>query len=231
MMEVLVDRWEAYLYKMYITNGGRKAVFNVSGGTDSALALDLLCEFLTKYDIEDYTITPLHGWDTRRKHAYSPAAAQSVLDFIQNRWPSIVMKDMHVFAYYKEKHESKEKYHRPMYDYFKTEGLVDKYMIFSGGTLIPQDPAFVVNDDKAKNSRDVDSYNEMTRGSYEDSGILTSYDKEWVAQQYKERNLMDLFPKTESCVSMNLDGPGPCKKCYWCEEKYWAFGMYDGGVQ
>ena len=231
MMEVLVDRWEAYLYEMYITNGGRKAVFNISGGTDSALALDLLCEFLTKYNIEDYTITPLHGWDTRRKSAYSPTAARDVLNFIQNRWPSITIKDMCVFAYHKEKHESKEKYHRPMYEYFKKEGLVDSYMIFSGGTLTPRDPAFIVNDDGAKVSRDVDSYNEMTKGSYKDSGILTSYDKKWVAQQYKDRNLMDLFPKTESCVSMNRYSKPPCKECYWCKEKYWAFGMYDGGIK
>ena len=22
----------------------------------------------------------------------------------------------------------------------------------------------------------------------------------------------------------------PCKECWWCREKKWAFGMYDGGV-
>jgi len=53
-------------------------------------------------------------------------------------------------------------------------------------------------------------------------------DKKFVAGVYKEHNLMnDLFPMTKSCAWVEADGntnyPDPCNKCYWCNEKAWAF--------
>ena len=54
-----------------------------------------------------------------------------------------------------------------------------------------------------------------------------SVDKKFLAEIYEQENLMnDLFPNTVSCT--NISKIEPCKKCYWCEEKKWAFGMYDG---
>ena len=47
-------------------------------------------------------------------------------------------------------------------------------------------------------------------------------------------NLMDdLFPLTMSCIGFEKETnyfTEPCKKCYWCHEKKWAFGCYDGGL-
>jgi 7-cyano-7-deazaguanine synthase in queuosine biosynthesis len=57
-------------------------------------------------------------------------------------------------------------------------------------------------------------------------------DKKFIAFQYQKYNLMNIiFPLTESCIEDKKDQPFPCKKCFWCEEKYWAFGSYDGGIQ
>ena len=61
---------------------------------------------------------------------------------------------------------------------------------------------------------------------------LEYLDKRFVAEMYEQFNLMDnLFPITASCVEY-ADKTDyftkPCKKCWWCREKKWAFGAYDG---
>jgi len=58
---------------------------------------------------------------------------------------------------------------------------------------------------------------------------FSKVNKKFVATIYEQENLMyDLFPNTVSCTYVHQHGP--CKRCYWCEEKKWAFGMYDGCV-
>lgn len=55
-------------------------------------------------------------------------------------------------------------------------------------------------------------------------------DKKFVAGIYHEFGLMDdLFPLTGSCVGSPADrlwNETPCGKCFWCNEKMWAFGQY-----
>jgi 7-cyano-7-deazaguanine synthase in queuosine biosynthesis len=49
-------------------------------------------------------------------------------------------------------------------------------------------------------------------------------DKKFVAGVYRELNLTDvLFPLTRSCEDIQLRS-GHCGKCWWCEERQWAFG-------
>ena len=45
--------------------------------------------------------------------------------------------------------------------------------------------------------------------------------------------MKELFPITASCVGYAKETDyftKPCKVCWWCREKKWAFGMYDGEV-
>jgi hypothetical protein len=59
---------------------------------------------------------------------------------------------------------------------------------------------------------------------------LKNVDKKFIAGVYKEHNLMDeLFYLTGSCVASPLDQnwtDTACGSCWWCKEKYWAFGEY-----
>tara|TARA_B100000212_G_scaffold190375_1_gene143520 strand:- start:1016 stop:1756 length:741 start_codon:yes stop_codon:yes gene_type:complete len=60
--------------------------------------------------------------------------------------------------------------------------------------------------------------------------------KRHIAEMWKKYDMMDIFYLTESCINCPLYGDYfskdiPCKKCYFCSEKYWAFGMYDGGIK
>ena len=51
--------------------------------------------------------------------------------------------------------------------------------------------------------------------------------KKEIAKLYKEKNLLEsLFPLTRSCEDKTfLDGH--CGKCWWCEERLWAFGRLE----
>ena len=56
-------------------------------------------------------------------------------------------------------------------------------------------------------------------------------DKKFVADVYRQHDLMnELFAHTTSCAWTLADGnknyPNPCKKCFWCKERFWAFGVY-----
>ena len=57
-------------------------------------------------------------------------------------------------------------------------------------------------------------------------------DKRFTAQVYKDLFLLEtLFPLTRSCLNKDTEKTDyhekPCGECYWCEEKFWAFGQYD----
>ena len=51
------------------------------------------------------------------------------------------------------------------------------------------------------------------------------------ANLYEKHNLMSsLFLYTASCTGTSErtnNFTEPCRKCFWCKEKYWAFNMYD----
>ena len=63
---------------------------------------------------------------------------------------------------------------------------------------------------------------------------FVNVDKSFVAGLYEQEGLMDtLYPMTESCTGFAYQTnwfTEPCKQCFWCWEKYWAFGSYDGGL-
>ena len=53
---------------------------------------------------------------------------------------------------------------------------------------------------------------------------FTNIDKREIARLYAELGLLDtLFPVTRSCESTS-QGHDHCGTCWWCEERYWAFG-------
>lgn len=53
---------------------------------------------------------------------------------------------------------------------------------------------------------------------------FTNYNKKKIAQVYIKENVMELFDLTRSCESFDLINTGHCGKCWWCQERFWAFG-------
>ena len=64
---------------------------------------------------------------------------------------------------------------------------------------------------------------------------LIKINKSVIASFYDDISFLKekIFPLTHSCVGTaekTDNSTKPCKNCWWCKEKYWAFGQYDGGT-
>tara|TARA_B100000809_G_scaffold264388_1_gene320082 strand:- start:1722 stop:2405 length:684 start_codon:yes stop_codon:yes gene_type:complete len=57
-----------------------------------------------------------------------------------------------------------------------------------------------------------------------------NYDKRFIAKIFEDEGLMKtLYPVTRSCegqADKTQNFTKPCKKCWWCKEKKWAFTKY-----
>ena len=144
---------------------------------------------------------------------YSPTAAKFVALYIRNIFTDLNIKDLYIYAFKRELTETKKKYSDPVERMFETEKYCDEKFFINGQV---KKPDFFPNPIGGQQR-----YGEL----FEKKFLLSSYDKKWVAQKYIEKNLQDLFPHTVSCVK-NVSSP--CKKCWWCAEKYWAFKAFDG---
>ena len=101
--------YRAWLYKKIFIENKRKAAITISGGTDSALALYLTCEYTMEYNIQDFSILPVHGWDASRKNAaYSPDTAKHVVSYMQKKFKDADIKETYFFAYNKRVDETKK---------------------------------------------------------------------------------------------------------------------------
>ena len=68
----------------------------------------------------------------------------------------------------------------------------------------------------------------LNRTVPKNKGPFTKVAKDKIAELYQKYDIMDMFYLTDACIYMVNNQP--CKECWWCKEKYWAFGMYDYGI-
>tara|TARA_B100000809_G_C15087810_1_gene512084 strand:- start:635 stop:1318 length:684 start_codon:yes stop_codon:yes gene_type:complete len=65
---------------------------------------------------------------------------------------------------------------------------------------------------------------------HHNSKPFQNYDKKFIFRIFEEEGLMKgLYPLTRSCegqADVTKDFTKPCKKCWWCKEKKWAFTKY-----
>lgn len=187
---------------------------SLSGGTDSALILYMLVQMIIERDqVGLVHIYPIHGYDTVRTQTYSWEAAEAIVEYI-NR-PDII-KPVYVFAYEKTEKLSKEYYWKANHEYMMRRYNIP--FIIRGVTQGMPD------DDRPLAKGDADS--KRLHHIAKTTWILPfgSVDKKYIAEQYRKLDLDDMYKLTVSCIE---DTPDPCKKCWWCKEKHWAFGSYD----
>jgi len=112
-----------------------------------------------------------------------------------------------------------------------TRALVEKHNIdglFSGMTANPSDVENLLTDDRDF-TRDTPG-EEKTHSMVINGKIVyhyqpfVNYTKKKVAELYQQYDIMDLTALTISCESKTP--PRPCKDCWWCREKHWAFNFY-----
>lgn len=194
---------------------------SLSGGLDSALAFYCLLKTIEdrKLDTKVYT---MHGYDTMRTVARSYQTAENVYNWVVGQF-NLDVPLLHTFAYHKNTPVGKYEYHYPNFVYLQNKyGITDLVM---GDTLgMPNNSRPIFNNDP--NDPSEEEVIELSK-KHPLWFPWARVDKKHIAKLYNDLNLHELSKLTVSCIS---DSVVPCKECWWCEERKWAFGNYDGGV-
>ena len=225
-----VDFWDPYPR----LNDFKKIGINLSGGTDSALVMFFTLKELEKRK-SDACIVPITGvHNLRPTNIWN---AEEIVLLFQEMFPSIRFYDHQVNYYDKDHEKDKVNKHKAHENTLWENDIID--VLFHGRTANPEKEEAETHNlmYKREERRDRDNH---SRSVFHENHSKPFYcpfeyvDKRFVAEMYDRYSLMDeLFPITASCVeyaNKTDNFSKPCKECWWCREKKWAFGYYDGKV-
>ena len=189
----------------------------LSGGADSALLLYLLAKMVKDRALSSDIIC-MHGIDTTMKIAVQPA--EQIVEYVRNKFKNVNII-LETFSYAIDpKKLNKNDYHQPYYnEYMKRHNIpkiiraVTQGMPNSGRPIVDRD---IPPEKLIKYSKD-----DITLP-------FGAVDKKWIKLQYRYYGIVDLANITVSCIA---DQKEPCRECWWCKERFWGFGNYDGGIQ
>lgn len=231
----------------YLPKEFNKHQVNLSGGTDSAAVLYYLTLYLKYFNRTNEEIHIITGMDTRAPNTLWHA--NEIYLAIHETAPEIPMTQ-YTFEYTKKwKPNGKEKItktdlFRPVEKEYRTKHGIKS--ITYGRTANPpievqKELGFYGSGEKIREEDyDKPPNHEEIRNK---KGRLVFYrqvpweflDKSFIAELYHHTPFLKetIFPITASCISKDPIETNffskPCKNCYWCYEKHWAFGTYDGG--
>jgi len=237
--------WNEFFEKDY-----KRIGVKLSTGTDSALVLYFLAKFITETEEYDREIFPQTMIELNNKLSKAKEIAPNIVNLIRSKFPKVTIHDTTFSEWLREgeylEPRHKAHYFKPAAEKFAKENNIDKlhneddYVHLVGVTMnMPKSiqQLYGVIGDESRNSENLHISISAKIRRYSKSPWLR-YTKKTVAELYRQENLMDdLFMLTESCVveteealkKLGADS-FPCKKCYWCTEKKWAFGSYDYGI-
>tara|TARA_B100001939_G_C16787054_1_gene549599 strand:- start:45 stop:791 length:747 start_codon:yes stop_codon:yes gene_type:complete len=220
----------------------KRVAVTLSGGVDSSFVMFMLCEKIKekKLDIE---VMPFTGIDKLRPT--NEWYAREISSYFKSKYPEVKFLDHYTFKYDHSPGNTlmKRRAHAEKEWYLYKEQDVKVFLCGkSANPPLEESEKYGLHVDREE-ERDTDlgdrhkiitrvnAYGEYNRWIYRP---LAFQHKKFIAQCYRDNNLIDdLFPLTASCISY-ADKTDyftkPCKTCWWCKEKHWAFGMYDGGL-
>lgn len=192
-----------------------------SGGADSSLILYLLVKMIQNSENSDNRrIYPIVAHDISAPEVKAYDVAENVIKWIEEKTKCNFIHPISITPYYSELREKTEPI-RANRAYLKQRYECE--FTLDGITLgMPNDPRQSTcewgEDDK------ISKLNAL----YPHQFPLSTVNKGFVAAQYKKLGIEELSNITNSCTTSSAT---PCKECWWCRERYWAFGSYDGGLQ
>lgn len=208
---------------------GKKHIWvSLSGGVDSALLMYLIVQHLYTNN-STAKVTPWCLVDLERPG--NDLDAQKIIDCIYNMYPYQHIQPMQGGSFRKPPGGDKVKLSMPFWENMAATGEYDMFTsALSASPTIDQMKSIegFYESFLLLTSEDRNPANE--KQEFYDSKIAAWFpfiniDKKAIANKYEEQDLMfSLFPLTKSCVDREFT---PCKKCFWCHEKKWAFGLYD----
>jgi 7-cyano-7-deazaguanine synthase in queuosine biosynthesis len=219
-----------------------KIGLRISGGADSAILLQLLCETIRAERIpgESY-IQPLTvNMDVK---PWNPVHVKKVLEFTRNKYSDIDIRPLIEVPCTKETYVTSQAWVEKTEEY---KGWFE--IIFGGVTANPlesdvdwgwdpiENRSIWEKRDRARD-QDADKTNEFyfqqgkTRHFTWKSYPFTYHDKKKIAELYDLLNVRNtLFPLTRSCEggpSSTDNFQKQCGKCWWCKERIYGFGSLD----
>ena len=189
----------------------------LSGGADSSLLLYLLAKMVKDRSLSSDIIC-MHGIDTNMQIAAQPA--EQIVEYVRNKFKDVNII-LETFSYALDpKNENKDDYHKPYYNEYKKLYNIPKIVRAMTQGMPDSARPIVTNDITPE---------QLIEYSKDDITVpFGAVDKKWVKLQYRYHGIMDLANMTVSCIA---DQTSPCRECWWCKERFWAFGNYDGGIQ
>lgn len=185
-------------------------VSTLSGGLDSALVTYLTMKLRPNSTMVLSTICLEH------MNNYNFENVKNIMNYLDYAFPYRILD--HRIGYFADRDAAREgrgKQTRELVLQYQAQGLI------SGMTLNPQELMIEGRDITRDTKRQWRKKSLLDIWHYQP---FINHDKKRIAQLYKQYNLQDLAELTVSCEAEQ--SPRPCKTCWWCKEKYWAFGFY-----
>ena len=198
----------------------------MSGGADSSMCAYLLCKKIKEEKL-NIKFQPL---SVRRGRGWNPIYAGNVIDFIEKEL-DFKMND-HIIYY----PDINDEYQREIKEFRDRDtdnfnsGLID--ILYSGITCNPPENDKTISKNKER-TRDESSERplETWSGFAHYINPFFKINKKDIKKLYDENGLTHtLFPITRSCEGSDYQTGNytyHCGKCWWCEERLWAFGFLD----
>lgn len=185
-------------------------VLMLSGGLDSALLSYLVLKELPN------TKLVLSSVCHESLNYYNLFNVIAITNWLHERFPNRIQE--HYIGYYKDRNEARNNRTKTR------DRLIDKHQasgILTGMTLNPSDLMIEGRDESRDKEREFKITSSHGVPHYRP---FINDTKKAIAELYNKHDLQSLSKLTISCEA--VEPPRPCKECWWCKEKYWAFGYY-----
>lgn len=196
--------------------GYRRIGIKLSGGADSALVLFLSCTTITEEKLDVEYIQPFTVQLATKPWQFY--YSQQVIDWMRERFPNIEIKPPLT-----NKAEVKTEY-GPKQEEVILANISQIDVLLNGITANPPKEESVHFHEWEWRDKDRDVRRvEKTFGMVPRMYPVINFDKKKIAELYKDLDIMDLFAVTRSCEGYER-WDEHCGKCWWCDERKWAFG-------
>jgi len=190
----------------------------ISGGVDSAALLYLISKEISDNKLLT-RVVPVHLLKQTKSQAIINRyleSAQTVHKFITERFPQVDITPL-----LKERCGKHVTVDDALLFYQKIKHEYNTNVIYRGITQSP------LHTDRPKLQAEKDYDNSIKHTGLLIHTPFANYTKRDIAKIYGDHNLWSLYNVTSSCVMDNA----PCKQCWWCKERHWAFSSYDFGIE
>lgn len=222
-------------FDIQIPEETKKILISFSGGSDSLLTLYSVCDYIKSFDL-GIEVACVHGLDLK-----DCSESLHNVDIMLDKLKEIFNIDipLHVFEYRGLKGKT-EKHSR----YINEIIIENNYdMIIYGSSANPpkdiMQKIYPEYNSKKKRRPDRDIMKRMKEPliKKQNYGNKTGYMYFPLLRLHKKQinEVSLMFPELNNLQSLtrscdNTKNGLPCKNCYSCAEKKWAFGYYDGGI-